>query len=72
MTDLTLEALRAEFAPIVDRLAAIEPLVAGIPLLHRAIGELRHETRQIKAAVNDRARVQTTAGEIEVPARRRQ
>ena len=93
MTELTLEALRAELAPIRDeqaatraevariharlgaidarlgaieaRLGAIEPLAAGIPLLHRAIEQLRHESRQIKIAVNDIAAVQMTAGEAE-------
>jgi hypothetical protein len=62
---LTLEMLRAELAPIVDRLAAIEPQVAGIALIHRAIESLRHETRQVRVAVNDIAAVQMTAGEAE-------
>jgi hypothetical protein len=65
MTDLTLETLRAELAPIHARLAAIEPLAAGIPLIHRAIEQLRHESRQIKIAVNDIAAVQMTSGEAE-------
>jgi len=114
MTELTLEALRAELAPIRDeqaaipaelariharldaidarlgaidgrlgaidarlgaidgrlgaidaRLGAIEPLAAGIPLLHRAIEQLRHESRQIRVAVNDISAVQMTAGEAE-------
>jgi hypothetical protein len=65
MTDLTLEALRAELAPITRRLAAIEPAAAGIPFIQRGIETLRHEIRQIKFAINDVAAIQMTSGEAE-------
>lgn len=49
MTELSLETLGAELAPITAelasiarRLGAIEPLVAGILIFHRGLGELRH------------------------------
>jgi hypothetical protein len=68
VTELTLETLRAELAPIAAelasiarRLGAIEPLMAGIPIFHRGLEELRHQTRQIKVALNDLAAVQMTA-----------
>ena len=58
---ITLEELRAELSPIRSRLAAIEPHVAGIPLIHRDLEALRHDVRQIKAAINDLAAVQMTS-----------
>lgn len=64
-TPLTLEALRAELAPIRSQLAAMEPLAAGVQVLGRAIEALRHDARQIKAAVNDLAKLQMTSGEAE-------
>ena len=54
------ETLRRELRPILDRL---EPLVAGIPLIHRNIEALRREAREIRAAVNDLAALQMTSGE---------
>ena len=72
VTELTPETLRAELAPITGelasiarRLGAIEPLVAGIPIGHRGLEDLRHQTRQIKMALDDLAAVQMTSGEAE-------
>jgi hypothetical protein len=49
------QILRAELAPVRDELAAIsrrldalEPAVAGIPIIHRAIENLREEQRTIR------------------------
>jgi hypothetical protein len=56
MAELTLEMLRAELAPI--KLA-----VRGLPVMGRAIEALHHDTRQLRAAVNDIAALQMTAGE---------
>lgn len=66
------QSLRRELAPLRDELAALrraldamQPQVAGIPLIHRALETLRQESRQIKVAVNDLAAVQMTTGEVE-------
>jgi hypothetical protein len=47
--------LKQHLAPIREQLefmrrdlTAMQPNVAGIPLLHRAIEQLRHESRQIR------------------------
>ncbi len=57
--------LRRELAPLQRDLAAMAPQVAGIPLIHRAVEALRHDSRQIRAAINDLAAVQMTKGEAE-------
>jgi hypothetical protein len=64
MTDLTLEVLRAELAPIREELASLRrevaimgPQVAGIPLIHRAIGELRDDTRALRRDVDMLTRI---------------
>lgn len=66
------QILRAELTPMQEQLGflrrdvvAMQPHVAGIPLINRAIEALRHESRQIKVAVNDLAAIQMTAGEAE-------
>ena len=72
MTELTLETLRAELAPMRAELAAIRaeqaPMRAaldGLPLINRALTVLQQETRALKGAFNDFARTNVTAGEIE-------
>jgi hypothetical protein len=50
--------LRAELAPIRAR-------VDGLPLIGEAISTLQHDMRLIRAAVNDLARTNITAGEVE-------
>jgi hypothetical protein len=65
MTDLTIEALRAELAPIRAALARIEPLVDGVPLIHRAIDAMQRDQRALKAAFNDFAKTNVTSGEVE-------
>jgi hypothetical protein len=54
------QTLRLELAPIRDELAsvrravdAMQPQVAGIPLLHRAIETLRQESRPIERLVRE-------------------
>jgi len=58
MTDLTLELLRAELAPMREKLDAVEsalsamrPQVAGIPLIQRAVSVIQQEQRLLKAAI---------------------
>jgi ubiquinone biosynthesis protein UbiJ len=69
MTDLTLEAardlLRDELHPIRDELQRMRVPVDGIPTMNRNLTVLQQETRAIRAAVNDLARIQVTSGEIE-------
>ena len=65
MTELTLEILRAELAPIHTRLGTIEARVAGLPLIGAAIETLRQDVRMLRTAINDMARVNITAGEVE-------
>ncbi len=96
MTDLTLETLRAELAPIHAQLAELSPLreqvsdlraqiadldaklagldakvspmraqLDGLPLINRSLTVLQQETRALRAAFNDFARTNVTAGEIE-------
>jgi uncharacterized coiled-coil protein SlyX len=79
MTELTLEALREALAPIRthldevrqglaavrEELAGMRPQVAGVPLIWQSIENLRHDFRTMRAALNDMARVNITAGEVE-------
>jgi prefoldin subunit 5 len=55
---VTDEELRAEFA-------AIRARVDGLPLIGAAIETLRHDLRLVRAAINDMARTNVTAGEVE-------
>jgi len=57
MTELTLETLRAELAPIREALVVMGPQVAGIPLIHRAIGELRDDMRALRRDVDMLTRI---------------
>ena len=68
----TLEKLRAELAPMHTKLDALEsafaamrPNIAGIPMIQRAVSVIQQEQRLLKAAINDVARSQMTAGEAE-------
>ena len=79
MTDLTLETLRSELAPLRGQLddlrsdlasldAKVAPMRAqldGLPLINRSLTVLQQETRALRAAFNDFARTNVTAGEIE-------
>ena len=67
---LTLEELRTElrtkFDGLGSRLAAIEPLVAGIPLIHRSVETLREDMREVKATLIDLASLQISRGDAQV------
>ena len=79
MTELPLELLRTELAPMHTKLDALEsavatvestlasvrPNIAGVPMIQRAVSVIRQEQRLLKAAINDVARTQMTAGEAE-------
>jgi ubiquinone biosynthesis protein UbiJ len=57
--------LQAEFAPVREQLKIIEIKVSGIPLIAESTHDLRRDLRMVKAAINDMARVNITAGEVE-------
>jgi prefoldin subunit 5 len=66
MTDEELtETLRRELAPMRSELATIRARVDGLPLIGSAIETLRHDVRTLRAAINDMARINITAGEVE-------
>lgn len=65
MADLTIETLRAEIAPVREEIAQIRARVDGLPLIGAAIDTLRQDVRMLRAAINDMARVNITAGEVE-------
>jgi ubiquinone biosynthesis protein UbiJ len=46
-------------------LANVRTRVDGVPILGVAIETLRHDVRTLRAAINDMARVNITAGEVE-------
>ena len=58
MTELTLELLREELAPIRAHLD-------GLPIINRALTVLQQDLRGLRAAFNDFARTNVTVGEIE-------
>jgi hypothetical protein len=57
MTELTLEALRIELAPMRAQLD-------GLPLINRAVVAIQQDVRALRAAFNDFALTNVTAGEI--------
>jgi ubiquinone biosynthesis protein UbiJ len=66
MTDDDFRAiLQAELTPLSERLKIIEIKVSGIPLIAESTIDLRRDMRMVKAAINDMARVNITAGEVE-------
>ena len=76
VTELTLEmlreVLREELTPIRDELKtmradikALQAHVDGIPFIHRKVDTILQEQRMLRSALNDLARIQVTAGEIE-------
>lgn len=58
MTELTLEQLRAELAPIRAQLD-------GLPLLNRKLAVIEQQARMLKAAFNEFALTNPTSGEIQ-------
>jgi DNA repair ATPase RecN len=60
-----IDGLQAELAPVREQLKIIEIKVSGIPLIAESTHDLRRDLRMVKAAINDMARVNITAGEVE-------
>jgi prefoldin subunit 5 len=67
MTDLTelRDVMRDGFAALRDELGTVRARVDGVPLIRSAIEGLRQDIRMMRAAINDMARVNITAGEVE-------
>jgi prefoldin subunit 5 len=73
MTEEQLRAiLRTELTPIKEQIALVKDQVAkvqthvdGLPLLNRSLTVTQQEVRSLRAAFNDFARTNVTAGEIE-------
>ena len=66
MTDLTLENLRIELAQnLRSELAPIRAQLDGLPVINRALTVLQQDMRALRAAFNDFARTNVTAGEVE-------
>jgi ubiquinone biosynthesis protein UbiJ len=63
-TEISLETLNNKLDRVLSELAPIKVQLDGLPLLNRAIENLRRDTRAVKSAVNDMARDQVTPGEI--------
>ena len=61
----TLETMRAKLDALESAFAAMRPNIAGIPMIQRAVSVIQQEQRLLKAAINDVARSQMTAGEAE-------
>jgi ubiquinone biosynthesis protein UbiJ len=57
--------IRAELASVRGELAGVRARVDGVPILGMAIETLRHDVRTLPAAINDMARINITAGEVE-------
>lgn len=69
MTELTLEGLRNELAPMRDSLAHLSEGQAftrnELAFIRRSITALQQDTRALKAAFNDFALTNPTTGEIQ-------
>lgn len=61
--DLNFIAKRIEL--IISELAIIRARVDGLPLIGEAIETLRRDSRLLRAAINDMARTNITAGEVD-------
>jgi ubiquinone biosynthesis protein UbiJ len=57
--------VRGELGSVRGELANVRTRVDGVPILGVAIETLRHHVRTLRAAINDMARVNITAGEVE-------
>jgi chromosome segregation ATPase len=76
MADVTLETLHADlvrlhsemqtrFSEMQTRFSSLEARVIGLPIIGESIAVLQRNVRMLTAAINDMARVNITAGEVE-------
>jgi|HubBroStandDraft_1064217.scaffolds.fasta_scaffold111685_1 predicted RNase H-like nuclease (RuvC/YqgF family) len=60
-----LAAMRAQLDGLRSELAPMRAQLDGLPLINRALTVLQQDMRSLKAAFNDFARTNVTAGEVE-------
>ncbi len=65
--DAKLGGLDARLADLDAKVAPMRAQLDGLPLINRSLTVLQQETRALRAAFNDFARTNVTAGEIEAP-----
>jgi len=69
MADVTLETLHADLvrlhSEMQTRFSSLEARVIGLPIIGESIAVLQRNVRMLTAAINDMARVNITAGEVE-------
>jgi len=69
MADVTLETLHADLvrlhSEMQTRFSSLEARVIGLPIIGESIAVLQRNMRMLTAAINDMARVNITAGEVE-------
>jgi len=64
-TDAILSAINGLEERLSMRLTRVEAHVNGLPLIGEAIAVLQRDSRMVRAAINDMARINITAGEVE-------
>jgi hypothetical protein len=57
--------IKEQIAPIKEQLANMQAHLDGLPLLNRSLTVTQQEVRSLRAAFNDFARTNVTAGEVE-------
>jgi DNA repair ATPase RecN len=57
--------LEGRFSNLEGRFSSFEARVVGLPLIGESIAVLQRNVRMLTAAINDMARVNITAGEVE-------
>jgi hypothetical protein len=65
MTEITLETIAAQIETIKIQVSGLPLIAASLHELREDVRELRRETRLVRAAINDMARVNISAGEVE-------
>jgi DNA repair ATPase RecN len=65
VSEITLETIAAQIETIKIQVSGLPLIASSLLELREDVRELRRETRLVKAAINDMARVNITAGEVE-------
>ncbi len=63
--DAKVSPMRAQLAGLDAKVSPMRAQLDGLPLINRSLTVLQQETRALRAAFNDFARTNVTAGEIE-------
>jgi SMC interacting uncharacterized protein involved in chromosome segregation len=59
------DEMKGKFSEMLGRLITLEAQVVGLPMIGESIAALQRNVRMLTAAINDMARVNITAGEVE-------